>query len=220
MGTDVANNGGAAASTAGSALEAWAGIAQAPELIEYFKGLFNRAAVTVEDTGEQFTVIHTGTDIQLAPGIQKPVDFHVPLLWENVSYLVEFSEDGAISPDESWRIICVLFTPLTQAALSNPIVAKNWLRKIAGVESLIHVHLLNPEGDDAAAHTLAFAGDQWLVLPGLHGKPERTYNLKPDAALEFQRHLFTTLKSDSSTAWWHFANWYRDWRTGVSVTGS
>lgn len=202
----------------GSAMEAWAGIVQTPALIEYFRGLFNRAAVELEDTGEIFTVTHTGTDIQFAPGLQEPVDFRVPLKWENVSNLVQHAADGDISPHESWRIVCVLFTPLTQAALSNPVVSKNWVRKIAGVESLIHVHLLNPSGEDAATHTLAFVGDQWLVIPGLYGTPERTYQLNSDAALEFQRRLFSTLQTDSSAAWWQFATWYRDWRTGVSTT--
>lgn len=201
-------------------MQAWADIVQTPQLISYFKGLFNRAAVIVEDTGEEFTVTHTGENIQFAPGIQEPVDFRVPLQWENVSNLVQHAADGDIAPEESWRIVCVLFTPLTHAALSNPVVTQNWLRKLAGVESLIHVHLLNPSGQDAATHTLAFAAGQWLVVSGLHGNPERTYHLNTDQAIEFQRRLFATIQSESSTAWWQFANWYRDWRTHVSSTDS
>jgi hypothetical protein len=207
----------AAAQFPGSAMAAWAGIVQTPELIDYFKGLFNKAAVSIEETGEKFTVTHTGSEIQFTPGIQESVDFYVPLQLENVSNLIQHAEDGKIDPDESWRIVCVLFTPLTQASLSNPIVNKNWLRKIAGVESLIHVHLLSPSGDNAATHTLAFAGDQWLVIPGLYGNPGRTYRLDCDQALEFQRRLFGTMQSNSSGAWWQFANWYREWRPGVST---
>lgn len=202
----------------GSAMAAWANIVQTPALIDYFKGLFNKAVVTVEETGETFTVTHTGTDIQFAPGAEQSVDFQVPLKLENITNLVQHAADGEIDAAESWRIVCVLFTPLTQAALSNPIVTKNWLRKIAGVESLIHVHLLNPSGEDAATHTLAFAADQWLVIPGLHGNPGRVYQLNTDQALEFQRQLFSTMQSNSSGAWWQFANWYREWRPSVSST--
>lgn len=198
-------------------MAAWANIVQTPELIEYFKGLFHKAIVTVEETGEQFTVTHTGNDIQFAPGAQDSVDFHVPLKLENITNLVEHAAQGRIEPAASWRIVCVLFTPLTKAALSNPIVTKNWLRKIAGVESLIHVHLLNPSGEDAATHTLAFAAEQWLVIPGLHGTPGRVYHLNTDQALEFQRSLFATMQSNSSGAWWQFANWYREWRPSVST---
>lgn len=216
----VASAHAAHSATSGSAMAAWAGIVQTPELIEYFRGLFDKAAVTIKETGEQFTVTHTGSDIQFAPGIQEPVDFYVPLKLENVENLVRHAADGKIDAQESWRIVCVLFTPLTRSALSDPMVTKNWLRKIAGVESLIHVHLLNPSGEDAATHTLAFAGDQWIVVPGLYGQPGRTYHLNTDQALEFQRQLFATMRSNSSSAWWNFANWYREWRTAVSTNHS
>jgi hypothetical protein len=147
------------------------------------------------------------------------VEFIVPLKEENVNNLLQFASDGKFDAYESWRIVQILFTPLTRAALQSPIVRRNWVRYMAGVESVIHVHLVDPNGGEAVRHTLAFAGDQWLVISGLHGKPGRTYWLAPEQALTFQRQLYKSLKEDSLGSWWQFSNWYREWRTTVSSPG-
>lgn len=204
--------------TAKPALQVWSEIVQTPEVIGYFEGVFSRAGIQVEETGEAFTVINEGTRISFAPGLQPDLDFLVPLKQENIDRLVAHTADGVIDAEESWRIVQVLFTPLTRAALQSPTIRRNWLRVMSGVEPLIHVHLLNPAGTEAATHTLAYTGDQWLVIPGLHGNAQRTYRMSPEQALTFQRKIYAALKTDTLGGWWQFATWYREWRNGVSTT--
>ena len=199
-----------------NALSAWSGIVQTPEVVSYFSGLFDTVAVTVTETGEQFTVTHTDQAITFAPGANPDARFHVNVTQQNVANLVAHAQDGKLDPWESWRIVQVMFTPITQAALQQPVFASQWLRAISGVEPLIHVYLDNPKGDEYVAHTLAYAGDQWIVLPGLYGLPKRTFHLNPEQAIEFQRRLFGAMQADSWRTWWEFASWYKEWRATIS----
>lgn len=199
-----------------SALSAWSGIIQTPALVSYFQGLFDTVAVTVAETGEQFTVSHTGQEIVFSPGPNPDARFQVEVTQQNVTNLIAHAQDGKFDPWESWRIVQVMFTPITQAALQQPVFASQWLRAISGVESLVHVYLDNPAGSEFVAHTLAYAGDQWLVLPDLYGRPKRVFHLNPEQALEFQRRLFGAMQADSWRTWWEFASWYKEWRETVS----
>ena len=52
-----------------SSLEAWENILQTPELVEYFKGIFNSLGVIVEETNEKFTINHTGNSFEFEMGI-------------------------------------------------------------------------------------------------------------------------------------------------------
>jgi hypothetical protein len=205
-------------------MQKWSTIVQTPELKDYFRDVFSKAGVVVEaedqtQAKEEFTVINDGNAITFQSGLAPDVEFVVPLKAENVENLLKFASGGSFSPHESWRIVQILFTPLTRAALQSPTVRRNWLRVLAGVEPVIHVHLVDPDGGDAVRHTLAYAGDQWLVIPGLHGTAKRTYWLAPEQALTFQRHLYKSLKEDSMSGWWQFSNWYREWRATVSSPG-
>ena len=205
-------------------MQKWSTIVQTPELMDYFRDVFSKAGVTVEgsnqtETKEEFTVVNDGSKFTFSPGIDSDVEFVVPLKQENVENLLQFAGDGKFDAHESWRIVQILFTPLTRAALQSPNVRRNWLRVMAGVESVIHVHLVDPNGGDAVRHTLAYAGDQWLVIAGLHGNAGRTYWLSPEQALNFQRQLYKALKDDSLGGWWQFSNWYREWRMTVSSPG-
>lgn len=199
------------------AMQIWSEIVQTPDVVDYFQGVFSRAGITVEESGESFTVVNHGDRFTFAPGLEADLDFVVPLKQENITNLWKHAADGVIDAEESWRIVAVLFTPLTRAALQSPTIRRNWLRVLSGVESLIHVHLLSPNGNEAATHTLAYTGNQWLVIPGLHGVAERTYRLTPEQALTFQRKIYAALKTDTLGGWWQFASWYREWRSGVSA---
>lgn len=204
--------------TPSSALQVWSSMTQTPEMVDYFKGVFGKVGLIVEESGEQFTATHHGDRVSFTPGMDADVEFLVPVKQVHVDNLAAYARDGRFDAEESWRIVQILFTPLTRAALQSPAVTRNWLRWLSGVEPVIHVHLLAPNGSDAVAHTLAFAGNQWLVIPGLYGRPGRTYRLTPEQALNFQRQLYRALKDDSTSAWWQFANWYRQWRVTVSHT--
>jgi hypothetical protein len=200
-----------------SALQAWQGIVQTPELVDYFRGVFERAGIQVEETGEGFTVAHTGAQMTLTPGIEAAVDFVVPLKLANIHNLVGHTRDGKIDAAESWRIVQVLFSPMTQATLRNPVFTRRWLLWLAGVEPRIHVHLLHPNQSDAATHTLIWEGERWRVLAGLHGSARRTYRITAEQALAYQRQVFAALRRNSVWQWCRFALWYRRWRKTVSI---
>lgn len=174
--------------------------------------------ITVEGMDDKFTVHHQGDKITFTKGIDDDIDFLVPLEKQNILNMISHSKDGSISPEESWRILSVLFTPLTYETLKVPTLAVNWRRKLAGVEDLIHVYLLNPAGGEANKHTLIYVKNQWLVIEGLYGNPRRTYRMTPGQSLEYQRRTFTAIKKDSFWEWWRFATWYKEWRKTCSVT--
>ena len=43
-----------------SSMKTWENILQTPELVEYFRGIFNHLGISIEETGESFTIHHTG----------------------------------------------------------------------------------------------------------------------------------------------------------------
>ena len=202
-----------------SSLQYWENILQTPELVQYFHGIFNDLGVTVEETGESFTIHHTGTAFKFEQGIIKDkVDFIVPIKLQNIENMARHAKDGKISANESWRILDFLFTPLTKVTLQTPVLSVNWRRKLAGVEDLTHVYLINPSGGEASSHTLIYVKGQWLVLKGLHGSPRRTYRMTPEQSLGYQREIFSAMQKNTLWAWWKFARYYKKWRQSCSVT--
>ena len=199
-------------------MQMWQGIADTPALVEYFKDSFDTLGVSVEGTEYSLTVTHTGTALELKSGIAEDVDFQVTITPEQVMNMVSNAEDNQISEQESWRILNVLFTPMTAVTLDNEVLTNNRLRKALGVEDLTHVSLLNPSGDTASSHTLFYVKGQWVVVSGLHGKPRRTYTLTPAQALEYQKKIFSAMRADDRKQWKEWAKWYKSWRDGVSVT--
>ncbi|MDA0986447.1 MAG: hypothetical protein O3A55_02430 [Bacteroidetes bacterium] len=192
---------------------------QTPELSNYFNGVFDNLGIVVEETGEKFTIHNTGKQFTFENGIKESkVDFIVPVQLANIQNMVMHAKDGKIDLAESWRIVDVLFTSLTQETLKNPVMSGNWGRILAGVEDLIHVYLINPTGGEASRHTLIYVNDRWLVVKGLHGKPKRTYRMTPEESLEYQRTVFKAIKKDTYCGWWEFSTWYKEWRKKVSVT--
>ena len=173
-----------------SSMDAWKGILQTPEIISYFEDVFESLGVSIEETGETFTIHHKGDKLIFEEGIiEDEVDFIVPLKLENIENMILHSKDGTIDSSESWRILDVLFTPLTRVTLEAPVLSVNWRRKLAGVEDLTHVYLLNPNGEEASKHTLVYVKGQWLVLKGIYGKPRRTYRMTPEESIEYQLSL-------------------------------
>jgi len=201
-----------------SSLQKWEKILQTPELLNYFNGVFENLGIKIKETGESFTIHHQGDSFYFEKGIiEEKVDFIVPLELQNIENMVRHAKDGQISADESWRILNVLFTPMTRVTLEAPVLAVNWRRKLAGVEDLTHVYLLNPSGEEASIHTLVYVKGQWLVLKGLHGDARRIYRMTPDQSLEYQRNVFSAMKKNSLWNWWKFSRWYKKWRKTCSV---
>ena len=201
-----------------SSLQKWEKILQTPELLNYFNGVFENLGIKIKETGESFTIHHQGDSFYFEKGIiEEKVDFIVPLELQNIENMVRHAKDGQISADESWRILNVLFTPMTRVTLEAPVLAVNWRRKLAGVEDLTHVYLLNPSGEEASIHTLIYVKGQWLVLKGLHGDARRVYRMTPEQSLEYQRNVFSAMKKNSLWNWWKFSRWYKKWRKTCSV---
>lgn len=202
-----------------SSIDAWESILQTPELLTYFDDVFDNLGITIEETDEEFTIHHADTVFVFKEGIiEDEVDFIVPLKLENIQNMINHAKDGKIDLTESWRILDVLFTPLTKVTLQIPVLSVNWRRKLAGVEDLIHVYLINPEGEEASKHTLIYVRGQWIVLKGLHGNPKRTYRMTPEDSLEYQRVIFRAIKKDTFWGWIKFASWYKKWRKKNSIT--
>ena len=201
-----------------SSIKTWENIMQTPELVEYFQGIFNHLGIIIKETGESFTIHHTGDSFVFEEGIIKEnIDFVVPLKLQNIENMVQHAKDGKINAIESWRILNVLFTPMTRVTLKSPTLSVNWRRKLAGVEDLTHVYLLNPSGEEASVHTLVYVKGQWLVLKGLYGKAQRIYRMTPEQSLEYQREIFSAMQINTLWNWWKFSKFYKNWRKSCSI---
>lgn len=194
-------------------------ITQTPELAGFFDGIFNHLGIVIQETGEELTAHHEGDHIRIEEGMNRDeVDFVLPLELRNVSDLVEQSADGEFDEVEATKIARVFFTPFTKVTLKNEVLSANRKRKAAGIEDLIHVHLLFPDGSEAASHTLIYVADQWIVLEELVGNPKRVFKLTHGPALEYQRKIFHAMEVDTRKEWLRFVKWYKDWRKDYSET--
>jgi hypothetical protein len=201
-----------------TSFEKWQALTRQGPIVQFFRGLFERAGVRVTDTGEEFTCHHKGDHIELHQGLDRAgVDYTVEIDSAQVDRLAGYAGDKELDAQEQYRILGVLFTPATAAMLRAPVLANPWLRWLMGAEDVIHVYLLPPTPrEQEVSHTLIYANRQWMVLPGLHGKPGRTYRMPLDEALEYHRQAFAALKANTFGAWWRFASWYKQWRKKVS----
>jgi len=200
-------------------MEVWNNLLDKKEFADYFSGMFNELGIIVDETGERFTVLHKGDHFELKEDINKEeVDYIVTLKLHNIKDLREHGDDNIIDKNESFRIMKTLFTPLTRASLEAPMLSKPFLRKISGVENHIHVNLISPSKEDTVSHTLLYINKDWLVIPGIHGKAKRVFNLSPDEAIKYQRKVFEAMQKDSNKGWRKFRKWYMNWRDDVSVS--
>ena len=109
----------------------------------------------------------------------------------NVKNLGRHAADGRLDAFETWRIAAVLFTPLTRETLKNAVKSKGILRKLAGIEDLIHVQLLGPTDEDV----LVCGGGQWLVIDGLHGRAKRTFAMTGNECVDYQKRVFKAMQA-------------------------
>src|SRR5688500_15561742 len=121
-------------------MELWKPLLKQKGLAEYFSGVFKNLGVRVAESGEAFTVVHKGDLFELKPGIVKEeVDYEVTINSGKVRNMVSHGDDGKIDDAESFRIMKVLFTPMTLASLNNPVLTKRRYLRIAGVDEIMHV---------------------------------------------------------------------------------
>ena len=81
-----------------SSIEVWRSITQTPDLVEYFRGLFDRISFTVAETGEAFTATHHGDALTFSEGVDAAADFTVPLQWRTSSASPRTPEPGGSMP--------------------------------------------------------------------------------------------------------------------------
>lgn len=200
------------------AFQIWSQLSQAPQIVEFFSGLFERVGVVITDTGEELTAEHTGNAVTFSPGLNRAqVDYVVNITSLQVARLATEVPSGQLSPLEQHRVIRALFTPATAAILANPVFGRPWLRRVSGAETVIHVILDPFEGEEGTTHTLEWNGQGWKVTPGLHGHANRTYHLNYNDAVAFQKRAFTLSHAPTLLNVIRFALWYRSWRKEYSI---
>jgi len=189
-----------------------------PSAIEWFRGLFNRIHVEMTDSGERYTVVHTGGAMELGEGFSdEAVNFVVPLREENIDNLIRFFADGQIDSYEEYRIVKFMLVPCLKAALSMPILQNKAFMKIVRVETHWQEAILDPDGNEDEQLTVLYANDQWLIVPGYHGRPQRRIVMTPAQVLEFQRRVLHADAVNTLPAWLELGSWYLGWRDSVTV---
>lgn len=200
-------------------MRAWQHLLNKRELAAYFAGSFEKLGIIVDSANEAFTVVHAIDHFTLEEGVDSAkVDYVVRLRPENIRNMKKHGADNVIDAMESYRIMSVLFTPLTQSGLNHPNMTNRSLLRAVGVEKHLHVYLMSPDKKEYTAHTIVFVNRQWLLIPGIHGKAARTFVMMPDDAVAYQKHLFAAQKSNTRQSWRAFSNWYKAWVPTVSST--
>lgn len=193
-----------------------------PAVVEAARGLFGAIGVRVLDTGETFTCSQRGGRIEFTRGIDEAaVDFTVPVYQYQMARLGEQVRRGALEPIEQFRIIRALFATGAgqRHLLSNPLLSNPVLRRIIRGKNVLHVTLVSPDPDQEpdAAFTILFINHEQIVVPGLHGTPQRRLRVPVAEAMELQRQMAAGLQSGDLKTWIGIARWYVGWRTRVEV---
>ena len=210
-------------------IEKFQSIQQYPAAVDLFALLFEKAGIRVVDTGEEFSCYHRGTHIDFEERLDEAsVDYVLELNTTQVDHLVELASNREIDDVRRYRILRTLFAPAIEASVnpfhclkgitvSSPLLSNRLFRRLLRMDDLIHVYIRSPIKDEPeVGNTLVFERKEWLVFPGLHGEPGRVFRLTVDDALEFHKHAFSALKTDSRVSWITFARWYLKWRRKVS----
>lgn len=189
-----------------------------PSARDWFQGLFNRIHLQMTDTGEQFTVARDEDGFRVLPGLDgdRP-NFVAPLETQNLRNLTAFFEDDRIDPHEEYRIVKFMLRPCLTAALAMPILQNPAFRKIVRVETHWQEAILDAQGREDEQLTVIQANEQWLVIPGYHGRPQRRIVMRPEQALDFQRRVLSADEQGGLGTWLELGRWYVRWRDDVSV---
>ena len=109
----------------------------------------------------------------------------------------------------------------TIGVVDTPLSSTPSLRRVIRAKNLIHVHLISPDPaqEPDATFSIIHVNRHSLLVPGLHGAPERVFRLAVRDALELQRVLMQGLKGGGASKWLGIAAWYIAWRKRVQVAG-
>lgn len=194
-------------------------LATLPSAVNWFKGLFEKMHLEIHDTGEKFTIHHRGDHLEILSGFQgDDPNFVCPLQSENIRNLTGYFADDSIDAYEEYRIVKFMLIPCLKAVLAMPILQNRTFRAAVNVETHWQEALLDPDGKEDEQVTAVHVNDQWLVIPGYHGVPQRRIVMTPAQVLEFQRRVLVADARNSIPAWLELAAWYVKWRSTVTVT--
>ena len=207
----------------GSVLDKLRAFTIPPAIVEAVRGLFGRIGIRVADTGEMFTCAQTGDRIEFAPGIDEAsVDFVVPVHQYQLARLAEYIGRGTLDALEQFRIVRALFATAAgrRHLLSNPLLSNPVLRRIIRGRNVLHVTLVSPDPSQEpdTTCTILFVNNEQIVVPGLHGTPQRVLRVGVPEAVELQRQIHAGMKADDLGTWMTIARWYVDWRKRVEVS--
>lgn len=193
-------------------------LATRPSAVQWFRGLFERVHVQLTDTGETYTVVlrDAGAEVQEGLSAETP-NFVIPLESQNIRNLGEFFEDDRIDPQEQYRIVKFMLVPCLKAGLAMPVLRNPAFRRAVKLDCHWQEALLDPQGKEDEQLTVMYVNDQWVVVPGYHGKPQRRLVMKPEQVLDYQRRVFAANEKNSLPAWLEVGKWYLKWRDEVSV---
>jgi hypothetical protein len=193
-------------------------LCQQPAAVKWFKGLFHTGHLEITDAGEKFTVRHDGNSLRVTTGFEgERPNFVVPLESANIRNLSSFFDDELIDEREQYRIVKFMLKPCLRAALDMPILNNKAFRAVVKVDTHWQEALLDPDGREDEQLTVVCVNDQWLIVPGYHGRPQRRLVLTPAQVLEYQRRVFEANENNSLPGWLSLGKWYLQWRDTVSV---
>ena len=195
-----------------------------PKILDFFEGLFEKIGIRVIDTGEAFTCIKHQDSASFHDGIDEAeMDFSVDIDAYQVDRLVSHIQSGELDEVEQFRVLTTFFAPVASAGFNNPAVGTfmtgRFFSWFINRKKLTHLVLLSPQTNEEpdVLYSLLFVNQHWLLIPGLHGQPERVFNINKEKGLELHRKMFSTMKTDRWGRWLAFARWYKRWRSEVEI---
>jgi hypothetical protein len=209
-------------------------LANKPAAREWFSQVLSYLRVRVSDTGEEFTVITKGDEVEITPGFVPPQrrkllyglfdpgewyakQFIVTVSSQNVRNFSSFFDDDIVSEEELFRIMSFLMPVLLKATLEMSAMRNRLLVNTLRLDTMWHQCLLDPQGNETQQATVQMVGNTWEVLPGYHGTPQRKKVLTPEKLLEFQRRVHKAEEEDTLNGWFALLDWYRQWLASVSA---
>ena len=201
----------------GQAGQKWSAIEESTQMVAFFRGTFDTLNFTVKETGERFYLVFGNDKVRLMGGRSGVADLDVPITQAQVDAVARLAADGGLDRQDAFSVMQILYGPIARTFLTGSFLNNEIIRKLAGVENLVHITFWTPGRPETSAITLRAEGDQWYATDGLVGKPKRAFRLDEAQTLEYMRKVYTTRKSSNPKVWLDFVNWYTEWRDRVSV---
>jgi hypothetical protein len=210
-------------SPVGPIVDRWRNLRVPADVVQALRGAFERLGVRIVDGGETLTCIHRGDRLEFAPGIDPAtVDATVSIYAYQAERLAAQVDRGGLTPLDWFRVARELLVSGADAAMrtvQTPLSSNPLLRRLIAAKNLVHVFLVSPAPleEPDAVFSLIHVNGRSLLVPGLHGVPERIFRLTAADALDLQRHLGAAARGGGWWTWVTMANWYRAWRRRVEV---